>query len=42
MANWSPLRTVLADVETSATIPWHELEALVGGLPKSAYAHNAF
>jgi len=42
MADWTPLRRVLADVTSSVTLPWAELDALVGGLPNSAYVHNAF
>ena len=42
MADWSPLRALLADVETSVTLAWDELDGIVGGLPKSAYVHDAF
>ncbi|GAA3539044.1 hypothetical protein GCM10022263_28230 [Nocardioides daeguensis] len=42
VADWTPLRTILAQVEHSATFTWAELEALVHGLPHSAYAHSAF
>ena len=42
MADWTPLRSVLADVGSSVTFAWSELDALVAGLPKSAYVHNAF
>lgn len=42
MANWSPLRALLADVDTPVTLAWDELDGLVGGLPRSAYVHNAF
>lgn len=42
MADWSPLRALLADVETSVTLAWDELDGMVGGLPRSAYVHNAF
>lgn len=42
MADWTPLRALLADVDTSVTLAWDELDGLVGGLPRSAYAHNAF
>lgn len=42
VADWTPLRSALADVETSATFTWAELDAFVGGLPRSAYVHNAF
>jgi hypothetical protein len=41
MANWAPLRSRLEGVE-SLTLPWSELDALVGGLPPSAYNHAAF
>lgn len=42
MAGWLPLREVLASVPDRVTIAWGELEALVGGLPPSAYEHAAF
>ena len=42
VADWSPLRALLADVDTSVTLAWDELDGLVGGLPRSAYVHNAF
>lgn len=42
VADWKPLRSALADVETTVTFAWAELDELVGGLPRSAYAHNAF
>lgn len=42
MADWGPLRTLLADVDTSVTLAWDELDGLVGGLPRSAYLHSAF
>ena len=42
MANWTPLREVLADVATEATFDWGDLDELVGGLPASAYQHAAF
>jgi hypothetical protein len=42
VANWSPLRALLAEIETSLTVSWGELDSLVGGLPKSAYVHSAF
>jgi hypothetical protein len=42
MANWSGLRTLLADVDETVTIGWDELDALVGGLPRSAYDYSAF
>lgn len=42
MADWSPLRGLLAHVDESVTLAWDELDALVDGLPKSAYKHGAF
>jgi hypothetical protein len=42
MANWSGLRVLLADVDDTMTIGWADLDALVGGLPRSAYDHPAF
>lgn len=42
MATWSPLRKLLASVDDRATVTWAELDALVGGLPASAYNHPAF
>lgn len=42
VADWSPLRALLADVDESVTLAWDELDAMVGGLPRSAYEHNAF
>ncbi|WP_422656613.1 DUF6884 domain-containing protein [Nocardioides sp.] len=42
MANWSPLRARLADVDEQVTIAWGDLDDLVGGLPRSAYNHVAF
>ena len=33
---------MLADVDGSVTVAWDDLDRLVGGLPKSAYVHNAF
>lgn len=42
MADWSPLRGLLADVDESVTLAWDELDALVGGLPRSAFVHSAF
>lgn len=42
VADWSPLRELLADVDESVTLAWDELSALVGGLPVSAYKHSAF
>jgi len=41
-ANWDPLRALLADVDDRLTISWTELDALVGGLPPSAYRHSAY
>lgn len=42
MADWGPLREALAHVQESRTLAWSELDALVGGLPRSAYDHPAF
>lgn len=42
MADWSPLRALLATVTDSVTLGWDDLDALVGGLPPSAYNHSAF
>jgi hypothetical protein len=42
MANWEPLRARLSGVADRTTIPWQELDDLVGGLPASAYNHRAF
>lgn len=42
MANWSPLRDKLASVDDRIEIAWADLDALVGGLPRSAYDHQAF
>lgn len=42
MADWTPLRSLLAPVTDSITLRWDDLEALVGGLPRSAYDHSAF
>lgn len=42
MADWSPLRRALGDVERCRTFTWQELDALVGGLPASAFRHPAF
>jgi hypothetical protein len=42
MANWTPLREALSGVDDRRTFNWDELEALVGGLPRSAYVHSAF
>jgi len=40
--DWSPLRAALRNIETSLTFEWGALDALVGGLPRSAYVHSAF
>lgn len=42
MADWSPLRSLLADVDDQCTMSWPDLDRLVGGLPRSAYDHSAF
>lgn len=42
MANWTPLRTLLADVPSEVTLAWSDLDDLVGGLPPSAYEHAAY
>jgi len=42
VANWSPLRDKLASVDDRIQIAWADLDALVGGLPRSAYNHQAF
>jgi hypothetical protein len=42
MADWSPLRDLLADVDDQLTVTWADLDRLVGGLPRSAYDHAAF
>lgn len=42
MADWNPLRALLASVTGSVTLDWNGLDALVGGLPRSAYDHSAF
>src|SRR4051794_39750934 len=42
VANWTPLRTRLADVPSEVTLTWSDLDDLVGGLPSSAYEHAAF
>lgn len=42
MARWKALRDRLARVESSLTLSWSELDALVDGLPRSAYIHAAF
>ena len=42
VANWSPLRDKLASVDDRIQIAWADLDGLVGGLPRSAYDHQAF
>lgn len=42
VASWSPLREKLASVDHRVTIAWGDLDALVGGLPRSAYDYQAF
>lgn len=42
MADWSPLRALLATVKDAVTLSWEDLDLLVGGLPPSAYNHAAF
>jgi hypothetical protein len=42
MADWTPLRALLAAVTDSVTVQWGDLDALVDGLPRSAYDHKAF
>jgi len=42
MADWSPLRSALRDVDRQRTFTWQELDSMVGGLPPSAYDHPAF
>jgi hypothetical protein len=42
MADWSPLRELLAGVDDRVTMGWSDLDRLIGGLPRSAYAHAAF
>ena len=42
MADWTPLRSLLAPIADTVTLRWDDLEALVGGLPRSAYDHSAF
>ncbi|HMO10872.1 MAG TPA: hypothetical protein PKB06_05080, partial [Actinotalea sp.] len=42
VANWSPLRDKLASVDDRVQIAWADLDELVGGLPRSAYDHQAF
>jgi len=42
MADWSPLRSALRDVDHQCTFTWQDLDSLVGGLPASAYNYPAF
>ena len=42
MATWGPLRRRLDAVEGQVTLSWADLDALVGGLPPSAYRYDAF
>lgn len=42
MATWGGLRAKLETVDDQVTLTWAELEALVGGLPPSAFNHRAF
>lgn len=42
MADWAPLRELLTEVGDRRRFTWAELDALVGGLPRSAYVHSAF
>jgi hypothetical protein len=42
MADWSLLRRALSQVDQSVHFTWHELDALVGGLPASATNHRAW
>lgn len=42
MANLTPLRVALTAVEDPVTLSWADFDSLVGGLPRSAYAHSAF
>ena len=44
MADWAPLRELLATVELGdeVTLTWDELDKLVGGMPPSARNHPAF
>lgn len=42
MADWSPLRSALRDVDHQCTFTWQDLDSLVGGLPASAYNYAAF
>jgi hypothetical protein len=42
MARWKPLQERLVGVEERLTVPWADLDDLVGGLPPSALAYPAF
>lgn len=42
MADWSPLRRMLSEVDGELRLDWSALDRLVGGLPRSAYDHAAF
>jgi len=42
MAHWDLLRERLAMVEDEITLEWGEIDAMVGGLPASAYTHRPF
>ncbi|MBO1031252.1 hypothetical protein IPV09_07865 [Tessaracoccus sp. SD287] len=42
MANWEPLRILLADSRSPVTLSWQELDELVGGMPTSATHHVAY
>ena len=42
MADWTALRTLLANAAGPVTVSWADLDRLVGGLPRSAYDHRAF
>jgi hypothetical protein len=42
VADWTALRTLLANVAGPVTVAWADLDRLVGGLPRSAYDHRAF
>jgi len=42
MARWKPLQERLVGVEERLTLPWADLDELVGGLPPSALAYPAF
>lgn len=42
MADWTPLRALLATVTDSVTLGWDDLDTLGGGLPPSAYNYSAF